>query len=195
MGWIGVYKEYKTNKENVQNLVLYGKTENEKQWYREISQKGSSVYILGQNKDDKKYWVDCVLCQTTRCHGYPEFMYKGIGAISNMCFDFPKKWVALLDSTDTEVQKYIKAREEYETEKKGKYTPKIGDIFKCKCSYDLNWNSFSIPKGQEFFIKYTNFYGHKYFMLCTENGNTYSCKVTRKTFNNFEKVILTPKEI
>lgn len=190
MGWTGMYREYKTNLENVKYCVLYGKEENENQWYRELVQRGSSVYLLGQNKDDKRYWVDCILCQNVRRKGYTEFMYKGIGAIENMCFDFPKRWVSLLDANDPDIQKYIIARNEYEQKKKSTYTPKLNDLFKCKSSQDITWGGYTIEAGEEFYIKYNDWYGHKYFMLANEDGNVMHMKITRKLFNSFGKELV-----
>ena len=191
MGWIGMYKKYKTNLENVKYCVLYGETESETQWYKGLVQRGSSVYLLGQNKNDKRYWVDCILCQNVRRKGYSEFMYKGINATENMRFDFPKKWVSLLDANDPDIKKYITARNEYEQKKKSAYKPKLNDLFRCKSSRNINFGGYTINSGEEFYIKYNDWYGRKYFMLADENGNVKRMKITRNTFNNLEKELVS----
>ena len=191
MGWVGMYKKYKTNLENVKYCVLYGETENKTQWYKGLVQRGSSVYLLVQNKNDNRYWVCCILCQNVRRKGYSEFMYKDIDAIENMCFDFPKKWVSLLDANDPDIKKYITARNEYEQKKKSAYKPKLNDLFRCKSSRSINFGGYTINSGEEFYIKYNDWYGRKYFMLADKNGNVKRMKITRNTFNNLEKELVS----
>lgn len=190
MGWTGIYKQYKTNLDNIKYDVHRGKTEEENLYYKGFTQRGSSVYVLYQKKRDMKYFVICYLCQTTHCHGYSEFMYKDIDAVSNHCFDFPKKWVDLLDKDDKEVQEYIAARNAYEQKKKTEHKLKLGDMFLCKSHFDINWGSYSIKKGEEFYIKYHNHYGHKYFLLCNKDGQVYYQRLMRKTFYSLDKTFI-----
>lgn len=190
MGWTGIYKQYKTNLDNIKYDVHNGKTEEENYWYKDFTQRGSNVYVLYQRKKDMTYFIICYLCRTEHCHGYSEFMYKDIDAVYNHCFDFPKKWVELLDKDDKEVQEYIAARNAYEQKKKTEHKVKLGDVFLCTYDFDLSWGGFKISSGEEFYIKYHDWYGHKYFLLCNENGQIFHSKIPRTTFNNLKKTFI-----
>lgn len=155
MGWTGSFI-YWNKKDTNKDLLVRAFPSLQKELdegTRKLSQKGSDVYMLFKcnvkGEYFGKWWVACYLCRREKGG---EFMTKDIDAISNHCFDFPKSWIDLLDKTDTEVQEYIKAREEWENKQKSKVKFEIGDYVKSVTSYDITWSGFKINKGDVFYI-------------------------------------------
>lgn len=194
MGWCGDYTYWSkrdTNKDILlrtrpswKPLVESGELK--------LSQKGSNVYILGKGTDGK-YWVDCYLCRREKGG---EFMTKGISALSNHCFDFPKSWLPFLDNTNDVVKEYIKAREEYEAKQKSKPKIDFGDTIECTANYDVSWsNGYKLAKGEtaRFYVKKLNPYARrvqKAYVLQVKRKNwegveewyTTNCRLSSSTF-------------
>lgn len=159
MGWTGTFlywNRHDTNKDLfLRAYPSYRKLLEENKI--QLSQKGSNVYMLYQcdittSENFGKRFVCCFLCQ--RDSKRSEFLTKDIDAISNSCFDFPKSWLDFLDKSDSDIQKYIQEREEWENKQKSKGKFEIGDYAKCIASYEISWsNGRVIKKDEEFYIQ------------------------------------------
>lgn len=196
MGWFGDFTYWNkrdTNKDIFLRVHPTIKQKIESGEYK-ISQSGSNVYLLGKGTDGK-YWVDCYLCRREKGG---EFMTKGIGALENHCFNFPKSWLPYLDSTEEVVKEYIRAREEYEAKQKSKTKIDFGDTIECTANYDISWsNSYKIGKGEtaRFVVQKLNPYARrvqKAYVLQVKrkhiDGSDYwyqtNCRLSASTFKH-----------
>lgn len=68
---------------------------------------------------------------------------------------------------------------------------KIGDVFECTSNTSLSWgDGYTVSKGEKFFVKYVDYYRHKYFLLAHKDGEMYRFylkKITKQTFMKLEK--------
>lgn len=196
MGWSGDFTHWSrrdTNKDIFLRCYPSIKAKVEDGEYK-ISQKGSNIYLLGKTEDGK-YCVDCILCR--RDDGQ-EFMTKGIGALENHCFDFPKSWLSYLDPNDELVKEYLKARAEYEAKQKSKTKIDFGDIIECTANYDISWGSLhKLTKGEtaRFVVRKLNPYARrvqKAYVLQVKRKNwegaeiwdTTNCRLSASTFKH-----------
>ena len=217
MGWSSDFLGYWNGKDTNKNLFLraypsYGRMAEEGKI--KVSQKGSDIFVLYKCdvKGDYfgKWWVTCFLCRREKGH---EFFTKDIDAIDNLCFGFPKSWVALLDKDNEMVKKYIEAREEAEAKTKAKGKIEIGDWVEAVAPYEITWNSgHSIAEGEKFhlYVKVLNPYAKKkqksYVVAqpgmvwrngaCEWEMNLTNRRISNSTFKNLKSVRkMTAEEI
>lgn len=153
MGGVSFHTDDKNNKSVIENHVLYGKKENEQQWYRGLIQRGTTVYLLGQNKSDGKYWIDMIYCERWP-ERYDNFYYKMVSAIPNAAYGvIPKNWLEKLEKTE-EVVKFIEGNNAFLEKKKmeAKNFPDYKSIangtkFACHFKKPAHTGNFSIQAG------------------------------------------------
>lgn len=189
MGWSGNFTHWSrrdTNKDIFLRCYPSIKAKVEDGEYK-ITQKGSNIYLLGKTEDGK-YCVDCILCH--REDGQ-EFMTKGIGALENHCFDFPKSWLSYLDPNDELVKEYLKARAEHEARQKAKTVFTFGDIIECIPNYDIEWgSSYKANKGEPLYLKVEKL--NPYAKRATK---MYVVAIKRKDFDGVETWCTTNRKI
>jgi len=156
---------------------------------------GSTYYSAVEVvKPEERYVFAVVYLTNIARNDWHNFGYKDMDETYGPCeCKCPKGILELLTPTDNETANNWRKRvQEYWESQKSSIKPKIGELYKCSSSFLINWGSFKIEKDTEFYIKYTAWGKHKYFLLANEKGCTLNYRIMRKTFNTLkvEKVEL-----